>query len=65
MKRICKNCLNWEPRKNFLNGYGICEVIDGCGKEDTCDILLDDVYEGQYLWTGENFGCVKFVKKPD
>lgn len=61
--KTCKNCSHWQTRINYLNGYGICEEIDGVGKAGDDNILLDDVYEGQYLWTGKNFGCVKFIKK--
>jgi hypothetical protein len=63
-QKICKNCTFWGKDSDPLaEGYGICEKIDGEGKIGRDDIILDDIYEGRYLWTGENFGCVKFVEK--
>lgn len=63
-RKICKNCKFWMPDSiPPFKGYSYCLQIDGDGVFGRDDIILDDSYDGRYLWTGENFGCIKFLEK--
>jgi hypothetical protein len=72
-KKICKNCMYWTPtaKDDGKVGFGDCD----CDKfvEDTFSIqtyqtdwLVYADFEGYAasFTTGENFGCIHWVKRP-
>lgn len=67
MKKICKNCSEWN--REDATSYGSCEspkiVYQEAEENSKKDELIywdHESYSAGFK-TGENFGCVHFVKK--
>lgn len=68
MKKLCKNCSCWVRRGNS-DAYGKCKSEKFLYQETDEDSKKDELIYWDYesysagFKTGENFGCIHFVKK--
>lgn len=60
MKKICKNCEQWEPYFEMLENCGCCKHTE---MQPDNEMLFFSAYGNHEFLTFENFGCILWEEK--